>query len=93
MRLIARTMSVDLSITISAAVPRPGAERPCSRRSPSARPRIIVGRDQRDRRTAGDHREQVVPPAADAAAMLLDQLVERDAHRFFDHAGLVRRGR
>src|SRR5690606_37378126 len=33
------------------------------------------------------HRKEVVPPAADAAAMLLDQLAEGNAHRFLDHAG------
>src|SRR5690606_38921833 len=44
-------------------------------------------RDQRNRGAAGDHCQQVVPPAANAAAMLLDQFLKRDAHRFFDDAG------
>ena len=33
--------------------------------------------------------EQIVPAAADAAACVVDQLAERDAHRLFDIAGLV----
>ena len=43
-------------------------------------------RDQRHRRAAGDDGEQIVPAAADAAGMLVDQLAERDRHRFLDHA-------
>ena len=50
---------------------------------------ICCGRDQRHRRAAGDHREQIVPPAADAAAVLLDQLAEGDAHRFLDRRTAV----
>ena len=44
-------------------------------------------RNQRNGRSAGDYREQIVPPAAHAAAMLFDQLTERNAHRLFDDAG------
>ncbi len=46
-------------------------------------------RQQRHRRTAGDHRQQIVPTAAHAAAMLVDQLAERDTHLLFDVAWLV----
>jgi hypothetical protein len=59
---MARTMSVDLSMTITAAVPRP---------EPSFQPveihrRVhdLRGRDQRHRRAAGDDRQQIVPAAA-----------------------------
>src|SRR3546814_2497668 len=45
--------------------------------------------NQRHRRSAGDHREQIVPAAADAAAMGVDQLAEADAHFLFDDTGLV----
>ena len=49
---------------------------------------ICARRDERHRRAAGDDGEEIVPAAADAAGMLVDQLAERDAHRFLDHAGL-----
>ena len=45
--------------------------------------------DHRHRRPAGDHSLEVVPAATDTAAMLFDQFFERDAHRFFDDAGVV----
>src|SRR5271166_639512 len=38
---------------------------------------------------AGQCREQIAPATPHAAAMLLDQLAERDRHRLFDVAGLV----
>jgi hypothetical protein len=82
-------MSVDLSITMTAAVPRPDR---CSRsqsKSMIAPSRITLAGQQRHGGAAGDHRLEVVPAAADAAAMLLDQLVEGDRHRLLDHAGLV----
>ena len=41
------------------------------------------------RRAAGNNGEQIVPAAADAAGVRLDQLAERDRHRLFDVAGLV----
>src|SRR5579863_2279603 len=47
----------------------------------------LLGRHHAHRRAAGDHRLQIVPAAANAAAMLLDQFAERNAHRFFDVAG------
>ena len=46
-------------------------------------------RQQRHRRAAGDHGQQIVPAAAHAAGMLLDQLPQRDAHRLLDVARLV----
>src|SRR5690606_32238788 len=46
----------------------------------------LLGRDQRNRRAARNHRQQVIPSTADAAAVLLNQLLERDAHRLFDDA-------
>ncbi len=49
----------------------------------------LVRRHQRHRRTTRDHRQQIVPPAADAAAMRVDQFTERQAHGFFHHAGPV----
>ena len=49
----------------------------------------IRRRDQRARGTAGNDRQQIVPAAADAAAVLLDQLAERDAHGVFHDAGRV----
>jgi hypothetical protein len=81
-------MSVDLSITITAAVPRP--DRASRRPSKSiGASHDLRGRHQRHRGAAGDHRQQIVPAAAHAAAMLLDQLAERDAHLLLDVAGLV----
>ena len=47
------------------------------------------GRQQRHRRAAGDHGQQVVPAAAHAARMPLDQLAQRDAHLLLDHARLL----
>src|SRR5476651_2080681 len=43
----------------------------------------------RRRRTTGNDGQQVVPAAAYAAGMLLDQLLEGNAHRLFDVARLV----
>ena len=50
---------------------------------------ICVRGHQRHRRAAGDHGLQIVQAAAHAAAMLLDQLAEGDAHLLFDIARLV----
>ena len=47
----------------------------------------LLGRHHAHRRAAGDDGLEIVPAAADAAAMLLDQLAERNAHRLFDVAG------
>ena len=44
----------------------------------------LVGRNQWHRRAAGDHSQQVIPTAADAAAMPVDQLAEWDRHHLFD---------
>ncbi len=43
-------------------------------------------RQNRSRRTARDHPQQIVPAAAHPAGMALDQLLERDAHRVLDVA-------
>ena len=47
----------------------------------------LLGRHHAHRRAAGDHGLQVVPAAANAAAMPLDQFAERNPHRLFDVAG------
>src|SRR3954454_10702537 len=47
----------------------------------------LLGRHHAHRGAAGDHGLEVVPADADAAAMLLDQLTERNAHGLFDVAG------
>ena len=50
-------------------------------------------RDERHGRPAGDDRQQVIPPAPHATAVLLDQFLERDGHlllhgaRFVDVSG------
>src|SRR5918993_666091 len=49
----------------------------------------LLGRNDRHGGAAGDHAEQVVPAAADAAAMGVDQLPEGEAHGLFHVAGLV----
>src|SRR5579872_2973906 len=46
-------------------------------------------RQARRRRTAWDHRHQIVPAAAHPAGMPLDELLHRDRHGFFDIARLV----
>src|SRR5205823_11973513 len=46
-------------------------------------------RYDRHRRTAGNDAEQIVPAAANSAAVPLDQLAQRYAHRLFDIAGRV----
>ncbi len=46
-------------------------------------------RQARRRRAAGDHGQQIVPAAAHAAGMALDQLAHRDRHRLLDIARLV----
>src|SRR5436305_1536955 len=54
----------------------------------------LLGRHQRNRRTARNYRQQIVEivgflAAANAAAMTADQLPEADPHRFLDHARRV----
>src|SRR5208337_197500 len=46
-------------------------------------------RDARHRRSARNDRQEVIPTAAHAAAMLVDQLAQRDAHFLFNIAGLI----
>ena len=45
--------------------------------------------DQGHGRSAGDDRQQVIPPASHTAAVLLDQVLERDGHLFLHRARLV----
>ena len=47
----------------------------------------LLGRHHADRRAAGNDRLEIVPAAANAAAMALDQFAERNPHRLFDVAG------
>ena len=82
---MAPTMSVDLSITITAAVPRPDFSLPSESKSIGAID-DLRRRHHAHRRAAGDDRQQIVPAAAHAAGVLLDQLAERDRHRLFDVA-------
>ena len=89
---MALTISVDLSITITAAVPRPDF---CTSRNANRNPSIAscrkwILRNQRHRRrTTGDHREQIIPATAYAACVFLDQLTSVEySFRFFDRAGL-----
>ena len=85
---MARMMSVDLSITITAAVP--SADFMLAAAVEIHQQVIaLVRRDERHRRAAGNDREQIVPAAAHAAGMGLDQLAQRNAHRLFDVAGLL----
>src|SRR5208282_4654681 len=49
----------------------------------------LRGGNQADRRAARDDGEQIVPAAANAAGVLVDQLAEWDRHRLFDVAGVV----
>jgi hypothetical protein len=48
-----------------------------------------VLRDDRDGAATGNDAKEVVPAATDAAAVLLEQLLERDAHLLLDHAWVV----
>jgi hypothetical protein len=45
----------------------------------------VLAAHDRTGRAARDHGEQVVPAAADATAMLFDQLLEGAAQRIFEH--------
>ena len=76
MRLIARTMSVDLSMTMTAAVPRPDPSAFSPSKSIGASMISAAGTEAPTIRR--DDGEEVVPPAANAAAMLVDQLAEAD---------------
>ena len=53
----------------------------------------LAGRDARHRRAAGDDGEQIVPAAADAAGVAVDQLAQRHPHLLLDIAGLVHMAR
>ena len=46
----------------------------------------LLGGHQWNRRAAGNDGQQIVPTAANTAAMLFDQIAERNAHRLFDDA-------
>ena len=83
------TMSVERSITMTAAVPRPDFT---SRKAVEVHQDRVAGRlrQQRHGRAAGDDREQIVPTAAHAAGMFFDQLAQRNAHFLFHIAGPVR---
>src|SRR6185437_7834633 len=47
----------------------------------------LLGRHHAHRRAARNDRLEIVPAAADAAAMAIDQFAERNPHRLFDVAG------
>src|SRR5581483_34537 len=74
---MARTMSVDLSMTISAAVPRPLF-------SATSASKSISTVSHTERGSTG-----VDEPPGIPAGMALDQLLHRDRHRLFDIARLV----
>ena len=76
MRAMAATRSVDLSITITAAVPRPLFSS-LSAVEVHQRGLGLLRRDHGHRGAAGDHRLQVAPAAAHAAAVLLQELLQR----------------
>ncbi len=85
---MARMMSVDLSMTITAAVPSPVFS--ALRLSKSiGRSLHSTGRDAGHRRAAGNDGEQIVPAAAHAAGIMVDQLAQGDAHLLLDIARLV----
>ncbi len=78
-RATARIRSVDLSITITAAVPRPDfsvAQRVEIHQQPFA----LLRRDHRHRRAARDDGLEVAPAAAHAAAMLFEQPSSAGSH-------------
>ena len=81
-------MSVDLSITMTAAVPSPLFTSRRLSKSISTVSQMSLGM-QRHRRAAGDDREQIVPAAAHAAGIAVDQLAQRDAQLLLDVARLV----
>ena len=75
---------------------RRGAEAGAERLQPveiHRRVHDLGGRNERHRRTARDDREQIVPAAADAAGMPVDQLAEADRHGLLDHARAVHMAR
>ena len=76
---MARMMSVDLSMTITAAVPSADFVSRAAVEIHQQRVALIgAGRHQRHRRAAGDHGEQIVPAAAHAAGMRLDQFAQAE---------------
>ena len=85
---MARMMSVDLSITIAAAVPRPDLSLASESKS-IGQSMIWAAGSEPHRRSARDDREQIVPAAAHPAAVPVDQLAERNRHRLLDIARLV----
>ncbi len=50
-------------------------------------------RDHRHRGATGDHRQQAVPAAAHAARVLVDEILQGDAHLLLDGAGVVHMAR
>src|SRR3982074_1929294 len=88
MRAIARMRSLDLSMTITAAVPSADL---CSRQPSKSISRLshsLAGRGG-IREPPGRTARRVVPAAEDAAGMGVDQFAQRNAHRFFDGTGLL----
>src|ERR1700674_1850731 len=78
MRAIAFTMSSDLSMTITAAVP--------SADFLSRQPSKSINSVSAWAGAAGNDCEQIIPAAAHAAGMPVDQLAQRNAHHLFDIA-------
>ncbi len=75
-------------MTITAAVPRPDL-RLAQGVEIHRRVDDLVRGHERHGRAAGNDREQIVPAAADAAAMLVDEFAEGKRHRLLHVAGLV----
>lgn len=80
-------MSVDLSMTMTAAVPRP---EPTARRLSKSigASQISAAGTSGTEEPPGITASRVVLAAANAAAVLFDQFAERDRHGLFDHARL-----
>ena len=85
--------SVDWSITITAAVPRPDFWSRSVVEIHDQRRRILDCGKQGTEEPPGITALRLSHPPLIAAAMDVDQLSEGDRHRLFDHAGLVHMAR
>ena len=85
-------MSVDLSITMTAAVPRPDFTSRRLSKSISTSSQMSFGSNGTEE-PPGMTAFQIVPAAAHAAGMFLDQLLQRDATSLLRHCTACSRGR
>ena len=86
---MALIMSVDLSMTITAAVPNPDCTSFRLSKSISTVSQISFGSKAARKRTTRNNGQQIIPTAAHAAGVLFKQFLQRNAHFFLNIARII----